>query len=112
MKRRQAGIRLASATLIASALLATACTSETAESSPRTLQPPPDTVRRADSSPRTYTEISPGSERRALATHEGLFRYGPMGPEGVRTNIDLMGFTIAAPQRYYAGPPHVVMDLP
>ncbi|WP_029212791.1 F510_1955 family glycosylhydrolase [Arsenicicoccus bolidensis] len=48
-----------------------------------------------------------------LATHEGLFRYGPDGPTRVGPIVDLMGFTIAGPGHYYAsGHPNMVRELP
>lgn len=116
MKRRQAGIRLASATLIASALLTTACASETAN----VVAPDPTATAghgqghaELPSSHVHGVGRDPGDGALLLATHEGLFRYGPVGPERVGPNIDLMGFTIAAPKHYYAsGHPNVVMDLP
>ena len=55
----------------------------------------------------------PGDGSLLLATHEGLFRYGPEGPQRVGPIIDLMGFTVAGPGHYYAsGHPNAVLDLP
>lgn len=44
----------------------------------------------------------PGDGKVYLATHEGLFRYDPTGPVRVGPVIDLMGFTVAGPGRFYA----------
>ena len=55
----------------------------------------------------------PGDGALLLATHEGLFRYGPAGPTKVGPTIDLMGFTVAAANHYYAsGHPGAGTDLP
>lgn len=48
-----------------------------------------------------------------LATHDGLFRYGGPAPERVGPVIDLMGFTVAGPDHFYAsGHPGEGADLP
>lgn len=48
-----------------------------------------------------------------LATHDGLFRYDRTGPVRVGPVIDLMGFAVAAPGRFYAsGHPGIGVDLP
>ncbi|MEO6411198.1 MAG: F510_1955 family glycosylhydrolase [Pedococcus sp.] len=56
----------------------------------------------------------PGTGSLLLATHEGLFRFDEKGRrERVGPIIDLMGFTIAGANHYYAsGHPNVVMALP
>lgn len=55
----------------------------------------------------------PGDGALLLATHEGLFRYAADGPVRVGPSIDLMGFSIAGPGRYYAsGHPNMVSELP
>ena len=57
--------------------------------------------------------INPGDGLVYLATHDGLFRYGPAGPERVGAVNDLMGFTIAGPDHFYAsGHPGPGSDLP
>ncbi|WP_404386459.1 exo-alpha-sialidase [Knoellia locipacati] len=55
----------------------------------------------------------PGDGTLLLATHEGLYRYGPTGPTRVGPSIDLMGFAVAGPGHYYAsGHPNSVRELP
>lgn len=55
----------------------------------------------------------PGDGTLLLATHEGLYRYGPTGPMRVGPSIDLMGFVVAGPGHYYAsGHPNAVRELP
>lgn len=55
----------------------------------------------------------PGTGDALLATHEGLFVYGAGGPQRVGPVIDLMGFTVAGPDHYYAsGHPGEGVDLP
>ena len=57
--------------------------------------------------------VNPGDGRVYLATHHGLFRYDDTGPTRVGPVIDLMGFTIAGPDRFYAsGHPGEGSDLP
>jgi photosystem II stability/assembly factor-like uncharacterized protein len=57
--------------------------------------------------------INPGDDRVHLATHEGLFRYDDAGPTRVGPVIDLMGFTAAGPDHFYAsGHPGAGTDLP
>jgi hypothetical protein len=57
--------------------------------------------------------IDPGDGLLYLATHDGLFRYEPTGPVRVGQVNDLMGFTIAGPDHYYAsGHPGAGSDLP
>ncbi|WP_432484731.1 F510_1955 family glycosylhydrolase [Kineococcus esterisolvens] len=48
-----------------------------------------------------------------LASHDGLFRFEPSGPVRVGPVIDLMGFSIAGPDHFYAsGHPGPGTDLP
>jgi hypothetical protein len=48
-----------------------------------------------------------------LATHHGLFRYDQGGPVLVGPMVDIMGFSIAGPGRFYAsGHPGEGVDLP
>jgi hypothetical protein len=57
--------------------------------------------------------VNPADGRVVLATHHGLFRYTDAGPERVGPEIDLMGFTVAGPDRFYAsGHPGPGVDLP
>jgi hypothetical protein len=57
--------------------------------------------------------IDPGDGRVYLATHDGLFRYDAAGAVRVGPDIDLMGFTVAGPGRFYAsGHPGAGSDLP
>lgn len=58
--------------------------------------------------------FDPGDGALAIATHDGLFRYDGSGdPEQVGPTLDLMGFTVAGPGRYYAsGHPGPGSELP
>ncbi len=57
--------------------------------------------------------VNPGDGRVYLATHQGLFRFGDNGPQLVGPVIDLMGFTVAGPDHFYAsGHPGPGTDLP
>lgn len=57
--------------------------------------------------------VNPPDKAVYLATHEGLFRYGADGPARVGPVIDLMGFTVAGPDHFYAsGHPGEGVDLP
>lgn len=57
--------------------------------------------------------LNPADGRVYLASHDGLFRYGTGGPVRVGPVIDLMGFTVAGPDRFYAsGHPGTGVDLP
>lgn len=57
--------------------------------------------------------VDPGDGRVHLATHDGLFRYDETGPVRVGPVIDLMGFTVAGPDHFYAsGHPGPGTDLP
>ncbi|MFS0700081.1 F510_1955 family glycosylhydrolase [Cellulomonas sp. 179-A 4D5 NHS] len=57
--------------------------------------------------------INPADDLVYLATHEGLFRYDETGPTRVGPVIDLMGFTVAGPDHFYAsGHPGAGTDLP
>ena len=55
----------------------------------------------------------PGDGKVYLATHQGLFRYDQGGPVRVGPIVDIMGFSIAGPGRFYAsGHPSEGVDLP
>ncbi len=58
--------------------------------------------------------FDPGDGALVLATHDGLFRYDGSGsPQRVGPVMDLMGFTVAGPGRYYAsGHPGPGSELP
>lgn len=57
--------------------------------------------------------VNPADGRVYLASHDGLFRYDSSGPERVGPVIDLMGFTVAGPDHFYAsGHPGQGTDLP
>jgi len=57
--------------------------------------------------------VNPADDRVYLATHDGLFRYGEDGASQVGPTIDLMGFTVAGPDHFYAsGHPGPGVDLP
>ncbi|WP_245528111.1 F510_1955 family glycosylhydrolase [Cellulomonas gilvus] len=57
--------------------------------------------------------VNPADGLVYLASHDGLFRYGPHGPERVGPVIDLMGFTVAGPDHFYSsGHPSPGVDLP
>lgn len=57
--------------------------------------------------------VNPADDRVYLASHDGLFRYDPTGPQRVGPVIDLMGFTLAGPDHFYAsGHPGQGTDLP
>lgn len=116
MNRRQVGIRLATATLIGSAFLTTACASDTPNVAGPASAATPGHGQGHAGLPSSHVHgvgRDPGDGALLLATHEGLFRYGTGGPTRVGPNIDLMGFTIAGPNRYYAsGHPNAVMELP
>lgn len=57
--------------------------------------------------------VNPADDRVYLATRDGLFRYDPDGPTRVGPMIDLMGFSVAGPDRFYAsGHPGPGTDLP
>ena len=57
--------------------------------------------------------INPGDDLVYLATHHGLFRYDDTGPTRIGPVIDLMGFTVAGPNHFYAsGHPGEGSDLP
>ena len=57
---------------------------------------------------------NPADDRVYIATHDGLFRIGAeAGPTRIGPVIDLMGFTVAGPNHFYAsGHPGVGVDLP
>ena len=57
--------------------------------------------------------VNPADDLVYLASHDGLFRYDPTGPQRVGPVIDLMGFTVAGPDHFYAsGHPGQGTDLP
>lgn len=57
--------------------------------------------------------VNPADDRVYLATHDGLFRYDEGGATRVGPVIDLMGFTVAGPDHFYAsGHPGPGVDLP
>jgi hypothetical protein len=57
--------------------------------------------------------VNPADNRIYLATHDGLFRYDAAGPIRIGPVIDLMGFTVAGPDHFYAsGHPGPGTDLP
>lgn len=57
--------------------------------------------------------VNPADSRVYLATHDGLFRYDASGPTRVGPVIDLMGFTVAGPDHFYAsGHPGPGTELP
>ncbi len=58
--------------------------------------------------------FDPGDGALVLATHDGLFRYDSAGsPQQVGPTLDLMGFTVAGPGRYYSsGHPGPGSELP
>jgi len=57
--------------------------------------------------------VNPADELVYLATHDGLFRYDDGGPTRIGPVIDLMGFTVAGPNHFFAsGHPGPGVDLP
>lgn len=57
--------------------------------------------------------VNPADDDVYLATHDGLFHLGGPTPERVGPVIDLMGFTVAGPDHFYAsGHPGPGTDLP
>lgn len=68
---------------------------------------------RSDNSATAGAGGDTGDGKVYLATHDGLFRYDRDGPVRVGPVIDLMGFTIAGPGRFFAsGHPDAGVDLP
>lgn len=56
--------------------------------------------------------FNPADDKVYLATHDGLFRYDDTGPVRVGPVIDLMGFTMAGPDHFYAsGHPGPGVDM-
>jgi len=56
---------------------------------------------------------NPGDGKVYLATHQGLFRYDRGTPVRVGPIVNMMGFTIAGPDRFYAsGHPGAGVNLP
>lgn len=67
----------------------------------------------AGCAPVDRTPASPADDRVYLATHDGLSRYDESGPVRVGPVIDLMGFTVAGPDHFYAsGHPGPGVELP
>lgn len=57
--------------------------------------------------------FNPADDKVYMATHDGLFRYDDTGPVRVGPVIDLMGFTVAGPDHFYAsGHPGPGVDMP
>ena len=55
----------------------------------------------------------PGSGELLVAAHDGLYVYDGATPKRVGPVIDLMGFTVAGPDHYYAsGHPGTATDMP
>lgn len=115
MNRCRLGRRLAALTLVASTLVVSACVSNAPEGD----DPVPATAGHgggAHALPSTHVHgvgRDPGDGVLLLATHDGLYRYEAAGARRVSPQIDLMGFTVAGPNHYYAsGHPNTVMDLP
>lgn len=82
---------------------------------PSTTKPPGGRTPAATALPSSHVhgiDRDPGTGDALLATHEGLFVYGDGGPRRVGPVIDLMGFTVAGPDHYYAsGHPGDGVDL-
>jgi len=56
---------------------------------------------------------NPGDGKVYLATHQGLFRYDKGVPVRVGPIVNMMGFSIAGPDRFYAsGHPGAGVNLP
>ena len=115
MTPRPVGGRLAIATLASSALLIAACSAGTQNDDPG--QDTPSGHSEQAGLPAAHVHgvgRDPGTGSLLLATHEGLFRIGEKGRrQRVGPIIDLMGFTIAGANHYYAsGHPNVVRELP
>lgn len=114
MNRRRFDSWLAAATLASSALLLAACSVATRNDGPEPGTPSGHGEHAALPAAHVHgVARDPGTGSLLLATHEGLFRYGQKGSERVGPIIDLMGFTIAGANHYYAsGHPNVVRELP
>ena len=115
MNRRHLGRRLAIASVMISTLTVSACVSKAPEDDGSGHA----TARHGEGAhalPSTHVHgvgRDPGDGALLLATHDGLYRYQADGVRRVSPPIDLMGFTIAGPDHYYAsGHPNTVMDLP
>ena len=110
--------------LLVAAPVLTACTATGADSSPGAdAMATPSTGGPATAGGHTAVGLpsahvhgvarNPADDRVYLASHDGLFRYEAGGPVRVGPVIDLMGFTVAGPDRFYAsGHPGPGVDLP
>ena len=107
LRRVEGQVRGIAAVTISSALLLAACTGSAGGS--------PDGEASTPGLPSAHVHgvaIDPSDETLFLATHEGLYRYDESGPRRVGPQIDLMGFTIAGPELFYAsGHPGPGVDL-
>ena len=115
MYRRHLARRLATGTLVSSALLLSACVGGASDASaPVRADAGKAEAGRALPSMHVHgIGRDPGDGALLLATHDGLFHYTAAGATRVGPQIDLMGFTVAGPGHYYAsGHPNTVMDLP
>lgn len=123
--RRRSALLAASAATSALVLTGCAATEETpaAQDSPSTQDEEqgsghPDNGARGEQArlPSAHVHgvaVNPGDDRVYLATHDGLFRYDETGPTRVGPVVDLMGFTVAGPDHFYAsGHPGPGVDLP
>jgi hypothetical protein len=99
--------RRAAAIVVTSLTLAAGCSAEPAA---------PDAPPTAPGLPSHHVygvAVNPGDDLIYLASHDGLFRYDSAGPQRVGPVIDLMGFTVAGPDHFYAsGHPGPGTDLP
>ncbi|WP_377642307.1 F510_1955 family glycosylhydrolase [Oryzobacter terrae] len=106
------------AAVAATALAATAACSASAPSDDASAAQAPDATARSMLMPVGAGHVhavakDPASGRLLLATHAGLFAEGKEEFERVGPAIDLMGFTVAGPNHYYAsGHPQPGSDLP
>lgn len=114
-RRRRATGAVAGAALTLGALLA-GCASTAASPGPAAaggVAPHTETTSGLPSPHVHGVAVNPGDGRVYLATHQGLFRYDDTGPQLIGPVIDLMGFTVAGPDRFYAsGHPGPGTDLP
>ena len=103
-------------TAAAVTLAVAGCSSATPEHDHAADEPPAASAMSASALPSRHVHgvaVNPADQRVYLATHDGLFRYDENGPTRVGPVIDLMGFTIAGPDHFYAsGHPATGTDLP
>lgn len=97
---------------VAAVVLALAgCSTPATEQSDSAAQPP--SVQGLPSDHVHGVALNPADDKVYLATHDGLFRYDDTGPVRVGPVIDLMGFTVAGPDHFYAsGHPGPGVDMP